>query len=437
MNNQRVAIIGGGIAGLVAANELARLAPHFDISLYERSKSLGGRASTVKKDAFYLNQGAHALYNAGTLNKYLQKLGISLAGSPPAQANSLAYIDGSFKPLPGGWMSLASTSLLNPIEKLALAWFLAELPRIDTKALMSIPFSEWLDDRFGKSNVVKLLKALTRLGTYSNGPDLLSTGAALEQLKLAQAGVRYLDYGWQNIVSALRNALPGPISEHLDQEVSSVREVMTDHGPRVAVTAGGGVEIFDFVILAVPPAVAEKLAGDAFPKNLTEKLVTAKIACLDICLRKLPNPSNTFALGMDDALYYSVHGVAAKLADDDSIVIHMGVYLEPGEHGGERHLAMMTEMLDKLQPGWQDQLVYKRFLPNMVASYAQPLATRGGRSELETPALPNSERMFVIGDWVGQGHFLVDASAASALEAAKLISQKQQKPSIKVIAACA
>ena len=57
----KVAIIGGGLAGLTAAAYLSEQ-PGFEGVLFERSPQLGGRAFTYEKAGFTLNYGAHAIY---------------------------------------------------------------------------------------------------------------------------------------------------------------------------------------------------------------------------------------------------------------------------------------------------------------------------------------------------------------------------------------
>src|SRR5690606_306457 len=60
-NMMRVAIIGGGLAGLTAAAYLSDQ-PGIEGVLFERSPQLGGRAFTYEKSGFTLNYGAHAIY---------------------------------------------------------------------------------------------------------------------------------------------------------------------------------------------------------------------------------------------------------------------------------------------------------------------------------------------------------------------------------------
>ncbi len=55
---QRVAVIGGGLAGLSAALNLAKHG--IAVTLFERSMNPGGRAQTTVKDGYHMNFGPHA-----------------------------------------------------------------------------------------------------------------------------------------------------------------------------------------------------------------------------------------------------------------------------------------------------------------------------------------------------------------------------------------
>ncbi len=50
-----------------------------------------------------------------------------------------------------------------------------------------------------------LITALLRVSTYANNLEL-DAGVALLQLQMGQAGVLYLDHGWQTMVDGLRVA---------------------------------------------------------------------------------------------------------------------------------------------------------------------------------------------------------------------------------------
>jgi predicted NAD/FAD-dependent oxidoreductase len=53
-----LAIIGAGVAGLAAARRLREILPDLQITLYEKSRGLGGRAATRRRDGFTFDHGA-------------------------------------------------------------------------------------------------------------------------------------------------------------------------------------------------------------------------------------------------------------------------------------------------------------------------------------------------------------------------------------------
>src|SRR5206468_1946471 len=55
---RRIAIIGGGIAGLAAANRIRELDPSCGVVLFEASGRLGGAMWTEHRDGFIVEQGA-------------------------------------------------------------------------------------------------------------------------------------------------------------------------------------------------------------------------------------------------------------------------------------------------------------------------------------------------------------------------------------------
>src|SRR5689334_3228009 len=98
MKKAQIAIVGGGIAGLVAAATLARqgLQP----SLFESAPQLGGRARTRSIDGFHFNQGPHALYLGGALHAALTRFSIAVAGRAPRLKDGMAVWGNEMHPLP-------------------------------------------------------------------------------------------------------------------------------------------------------------------------------------------------------------------------------------------------------------------------------------------------------------------------------------------------
>src|SRR4051812_1672767 len=76
-----VIIIGGGLAGYVAANYLVKAG--LSILLLERGKKAGGRSRTDTMKQQYFNLGPHALYKKGKAKPILEELGVNLRGRSP------------------------------------------------------------------------------------------------------------------------------------------------------------------------------------------------------------------------------------------------------------------------------------------------------------------------------------------------------------------
>jgi len=417
----QVAVVGTGLAGLTAANQLSRSGRPLTISLFEKSNRLGGRASTTIKQGFHLNLGAHALYKGGKTLAYLRALGITVSGANPVQTNAQILAGGKLYSMPLDAVGTMSTNLLTLSEKLEWTQLMAGLAEIDSVELDSVTLTDWLYSVTNSTRIRELLLSLVRLGTFANCPDLISAGAALRQLVLGFGGVLYLDGGWQSIVDSLRAQLPDTVVEHLNNSVESIS--LSPSG-RIAITCDSGLFEFDHVVLALPPQQVHHLLPDALPQSLLSSFVPARIACLDVCLSHLPERQNSFAIGLDCPLYYSVHSLAAHLTENnDQALIHLGYYLAVQEKAGEHVLSAMTDLLDRMQPGWQQHLVYKRFLPEMVASYSVPLASRAGSNGLPDVDLSvdSSARIVACGDWVSDNAQIADAAVSSGIKAADAI----------------
>jgi phytoene dehydrogenase-like protein len=157
-------------------------------------------------------------------------------------------------------------------------------------------------------------------------------------------------------------------------------------------------------------------------RHWAAQAIPARIACLDIALRRLPNARTLFALGMDRPLYYSVHSASARLAPDGSALVHIMKYLRPEESADPKETQLELEaLMDLLQPGWRAEVVEQYFLPHMIASNAIVQARHGGLLGRPGPAVPGLSNLYIAGDWVGSEGQVSDACFASASSAARLI----------------
>src|SRR5688572_28773095 len=93
-----VLVVGGGLAGLAVATLLARAGR--TVTLFEKSRQLGGRAITQIEKGFHFNLGPHALYRQGPGAAILNELGIRFSGGMPRQSGNYAVRQGALYSLP-------------------------------------------------------------------------------------------------------------------------------------------------------------------------------------------------------------------------------------------------------------------------------------------------------------------------------------------------
>ena len=296
---------------------------------------------------------------------------------------------------------------------------------MDFSQLEGVTVQEWLDKNIHDTNDAEIIKAILRLNTYGNDPEIQSIGSVLRQIYVSSraGGVMYVDGGWQTFVDGLLTVAKN----------ANARIVMGKKATKVKRTdpSGWQVPLSDktqvsakIVVIAAGPKDAYSLFDDKErPEVLSKGAKEAKpirMVCLDVALSSLPDKDALFALGIDRPLYFSVHSAYAKLAPEGGALIHVAKYLgtsiEPKPREDQPEL---EEILDLLQPGWRQVLVKKRPLPNMVVSNAVVTAATGGLAG--RPEVKIADNLYIVGDWVGKEGILSNASVASAKHAAQLI----------------
>jgi phytoene dehydrogenase-like protein len=296
--------------------------------------------------------------------------------------------------------------------------------------LRNVTVQEWLDREVSHDEVKELLKAVFRLSTYVDAPQVMSAGVAIEQLQKALGkGVLYLDKGWQTLVDGLCEVAKsaGAMIE-TGVKVAAI-ERLTNGSVKAVRLADGRLYESDVVVVAASPKLAASLVENSQTTPLAkwvEDSTPVRAACLDIALRRLPVDKATFALGIDKPLYLSVHSAAARLAPDGAALIHLMKYLPAGQsEADENDERGLETLMDLIQPGWREVLTHRRFLPGVVVMHAIPTASQGGVEGRPQPEVKEVPGLFVVGDWVVKEGLLVDASLASAKRAAERIAAYQ------------
>lgn len=390
----RITIVGGGLAGLTAAAYAAR--DGHQVTVFEKSHYIGGRARTQMVEGFHLNMGPHALYQGSVGLPVLQGLGAHMSGGAPIIKGYLVY---------GGRRVRINRpfglGLLRVRSIMALSRLLWRMMRDDPSDYAGMTLADFLKD--SPLAVQDAMKMLVRIATYTHAPEVLGMDAVMDQLQATIRGnVRYLDGGWQTLVDQLAQ-----IAKDHGAMIETDAQVTALDGETLHLADGRRIDA-DAVILATSPEAVRRLMPDA---NLPD-MPKVRASVFDVALSSLPNPAGHVCFGMDEPYYLSVHSGAAALAPSGGALIHVAKYLAPGESTADR--SELEQFLEIAQPEWRSQVVTARFLPDMIVSHA--IVT----GYANRPAVRLSERVFIAGDWVGDEGQLADAALASARRAANL-----------------
>jgi oxygen-dependent protoporphyrinogen oxidase len=304
---RRIAIIGGGIAGLSAAWHLEKArqgGAGLEWTLFEKSSRLGGVIQTERRDGFVLEAGPDSFLTMKPDGARLcRELGLAgeLISSNDQERKTYILVKNRLVPIPQGlefmvptriW-PMAATPLFSFPTKLRMA---AELFSSRSQA-GDESVGAFVRRHFGQEMVDRVAEPLLA-GVYGGSAERLSVRAVLprfaemerESGSLVRATLRAkararasanpearpqplftsLKNGMQQVVDALVNALP-KFSLRLEQQNVSARAASDGW----QIESAGGKEKFDAVLLAVPaPAAAAILrpAGASLGASLIEGL---------------------------------------------------------------------------------------------------------------------------------------------------------------------
>ena len=395
-------VVGGGMAGLAAAQLLRRAGVAVVVL---DPQPLGGRARTDERGGFSFNRGPHALYLAGEGCRVLAQLGVHPDGGPPS-AGGQGLIGDRTGALPFGPTALARTSLLGVRGKFALGRLMTGLAKIDTSALAEITFARWLDEQRLPADARRMVEAIARISTYAHAPETAAADLIVGQIQLANAaGVRYVHDGWQSMVHAL--------GVGLEVHRLTALRVHPEGGTVSVETAEGTAVVAKCAVVAAgtPDSIAGLLGRAPFVVG-----APVEAACLDLGTSVPSRPG--LLLGIDRPLYLSNHCPPARLAPSGRSMVHVARYLAPGERTEPTGQKAELLALAACAGLTEDCIVEQRYLHRMTVVGALATAELGGlpgRPPVTDPSMP---RVFLAGDWVGPRGHLVDASLASAHDAA-------------------
>jgi hypothetical protein len=368
-----ITVVGGGIAGLIAAIECAEVgAP---VRLLEARSSLGGRGTSTR-GPWTANYGPHALYVGGPLWEWLIRR--DLVGPwvrPPVSAVRFRW-DGERRALP-------------PLA------VLKALPSLRTPAPVDRSLHDWLAERHGEASARAVAGGAGVL-TFDHDPGRLSARFVMERVVRITAKVparaRYPVGGWRSVIAR-----------------------MTVHARRVGVEIETGVKVDDLpsgpVIVAVEPRAARALLPGA---DLA--FAATRTALLDVGLAPARRRGPNVISDLDEGGFANrVTGVIPALGPVGHDLIQVSLGMRPDETL-EQAVSRIETLLDVGWPGWREREVWRRRINAHESSGALDLP---GTTWRDRPAIDQGDGVWLAGDWVAAPGHLAEVSCVSAIEAAR------------------
>ena len=272
----RIAVVGGGVAGLTAAYELGQAG--VDVLVLEGSDRVGGKLRLAEVDGVTLDVGAEALLaRRSEATDLCAAIGLGDAIVHPATISAAIWTRDALRPMPPTVMGIPAD-----VDAL-MASGIVDRPPVSRPAPApadDVSVGEFVRDRVGDEVLDRLVEPLLG-GVYAGRADALS---------LAAAGAPILALGDDLLAgAAAAKATPddGPVFAGLDGGVgqlpsalaeASGAEIRTDAVVRDiertdtgwTLKLVGGEENADAVVLAVPGPPASRLLADTAPEAAFE-----------------------------------------------------------------------------------------------------------------------------------------------------------------------
>jgi len=442
-SNKKVAIVGGGLAGLSAACALSDLG--FPVTLFERRPYLGGRASSYHHPGTdeIVDNCQHVLFGSCTnLIDFYRRIGAS---------NKIRWSDRMTFVEPGGRRSeLYASSLpvpfhtapaflgftfLSLIDKLAIGRALAA---IMPAALPDTgeSFLSWLHRHGQTENGIRRFWKPVLISALSEDLDRMSVRYAAQ---VVRESMKSLAGRFMGIPKIPLTDLYDAAGDYIRKRRGQIRlrcgvEKFQRNAAGVEITFAGCSEVYDFAVVAVPYyALASMLPENSDSERLREQLThfeSSSITGIHLWFeRQITNLEH--AVLLDRTIQWMFH--KSKLLD------RWGDRDEQSEAGSYIELVVSASksLIEKSKPEIIDLALneVKEFFPD--ARHAQLLksavikevhatyAPLPGIDKFRPPTQTEWPRVFLAGDWTATDWpATMESAVRSGYKAAECIAEQ-------------
>lgn len=363
-----ISVVGGGIAGLVAAITVAESgAP---VHLYEARAQLGGRARSGAGE-WAANMGPHALCSARTNWTWLEERGILPETAWIGPNASRFYYKGG-------------------IHRMPPPPALTGLRLIGKTAPAELSFAAWAQDELGEGASVALSQMAATSFSYHHDPGQLAADFVWQRIRwlLVPPAVHRIVGGWNVLVERLANR-----ARELGVVIECDHAIKELPGPPVIVA----VELRD---------AAELLGADL-------QWPSGGGLALDVGLKSRRGDPQTI-LDLDNGALMQSQPPSSAPKGHQLLQIHVG--LRPEESPDEAQ-ARVEETLDGAFSGWRQRIAWRR---RMIVTGRTGALDYPGTTWRDRPRIEQGNGVFLAGDMVAAEGVLSEVAFNSGQEAGRM-----------------
>jgi phytoene dehydrogenase-like protein len=395
----RITVVGGGFAGLTAADTAAEAGAK--VTVYEAHHTLGGRARTAE-GPYRMNEGPHALYSGGPHWTWLRQRDLigPLVPVPPLEAARVRlHHKGALRRTP-------------PFAMLQL------LRRTAQQAPMDVDFMTWASEKAGEEGA-RAAANYSAFALFHHDPGSLSAAFVQERLRRAAKlppEAHYPRGGWASVIDRMAAR-----AWNLGVRVGTLSRVDT-------LPVGQGP-----VIVATSLDAARRLLKD---DSLT--WTGGRTALIDLAVRT--RRGDAFAVSdldapgrLDRAGGFGVAPGGHRTAQDPTLapageqLIQGQFPIAPRESRADG-IARAERLLDLAFEGWRGRVTWRR---ESVAQGRTGAVDLPGTSWRDRPRIDRGDGVYLAGDQVSAPGVLSEVSFNSAMEAVALALRIRERLDLK------
>jgi len=414
----RVAVVGGGLAGMAAA--LAAADGGAEVVVFERRPVLGGLTASIKHNGLFFDNGQHVFLRCCTAYRgFIDRIGATgqvflqdrLDVPVLAPGGARASIKRSALPAPlhiAG--SLGTYRHLSVRERVRLVRPALALRRLDPDdaSLDNVSFGDWLADHGQNKRAVDRLWNLIALPTLNVGAGEASLGLATKVFRVglldrSDGG----DIGWSRVpLGELHGAIAARALEAAGIEtVLSSPVGAIGRAPLGAFTVSSGARsvVVDAVILATPLRVSASIGasiGSVAGAREAEALGTSPIVNVHLVLDRKVTDLPLAACVDSPVQFVFDHTVASGAKSGQCLVISLSAADSYMATGSPELVSTFFEALRELFPAARQARLVDAIVTREKAATFRAVP---GTAAFRPPTKTEVPGLFLAGAWCDTG----------------------------------